>query len=230
MPHFVFETNDDGTIRRVLKDGMAHDGAVVLEQHFSVVTTYFRFAARNLRMLGVAETSEDRRFYGLQSILMSMTGLEAFTNTYFHQRAEELGNDGMLARIGQSHGSITRKITDLLEMSGDAPLQGQVALIQRLWELSQLRNEMVHPRWEPSQMVLTGHVPIIIEGLVENRQALFEDIDLCREALNWCLLFVARIAQSLGAADVSAFLFHWTGNYGLTLPTILSNLRLQDRE
>lgn len=230
MPHFVLEMNDDETVRRVLKDGKPHESAVTLEQHFSVVVTYFKAARQNLDLLARTDDREQRRFLGLQSVLMSMTGLEAFTNTYFHQRAEELGNEKMLERIKQSHGSITNKVTELLELSGDPPLRDQTALIERLWELSQLRNEMVHPRWEPSVLTLTGQVPVFINGLVENRQALLEDVDLCREALNRCLLLVARIAQSIGAKSVSGFLFYWTGHYELQLGTILAELGLPTEE
>jgi hypothetical protein len=228
MPLFIFETNDDGTIRRVLKNGSLHDHPIVLEQHFSVVVTYFKIARRNLNSLAKIEDQANQRYHGLQSFLMSMTGLEAFTNTYFQQRAEELGKANMLARIERRDGSITSKIADLLEMSGDGPLIDQDALIQRLFELSQLRNEMTRPRWQPSELVVTGQVPIIFEGLVENRQALFEDIDFCREALNQCLLLVARVAQSIGVEFVPSFLFHWTGHYEISLQTILSELGLPE--
>ena len=103
-------------------------------------------------MLEMQKSNEQRRFCGLQCFLMAITGVEAFTNTYYHQRSEEVGKPEMLIRIGQSHGSITRKIVELQEMSGDDALRDQDALIQRLHELTQLRHEIVHPRWEPSQM------------------------------------------------------------------------------
>lgn len=226
MAHFLIETNSDGSIRQVLRDGIPHQEGVVLEQHFSIVTTYFKIAARNLAMMGSAESSEERRYLGLQSFVMSLTGLEAFANTYYHQRAQELDNDAMLSRIEQSHGSITRKIVELQEMSGDVPFHDQEMLIERLWQLSQLRNEIVHPRWQPAQITMPGEVWLSIEGLVENRQALFEESELCREALNWCLLLIARVARSLGISAIEGFMFHWTGQVGLTLEAVLSSLCL----
>lgn len=226
MPHFLVETDNDGAIRQVLKDGVPYDSGFVLEQHFSVVTTYFKIATRNLAALEAAQSQEDRRCFGLQSFIMSMTGLEAFANTYYHHRANELENVAILERIKQSHGTITRKIVELQEMTGDGLLRDQEHLIEQLFQLSQLRNEIVHPRWQPSQIAMPGEVWLMIEGLVENRQSLFEDAVLCREALNWCLLLVARVAQSLGHSSVEGFLFYWTGQYGLSVESVLANLGL----
>lgn len=223
LAHVCIETNEDGSIRRILKDGIVQTESVVLEQHFGIVTTYFKLSAHNLDMLQTAQTSEERRRYGLQSFLMSITGLEAFVNTYYHQRALELDRQDMLERIKQTHGSVTQKIISLQEMSNDGILFGQDALIDRLWQLSLLRNEIVHPRWEPAQLVMPG---ISITGLVENRQALFEDLDLCREALLWCILLIARVAEALGADSVEGFVFHWTGRYGMTLEDLLESLGL----
>jgi hypothetical protein len=45
-----------------------------------------------------------------------------------------------------------------------------------------------------------------------------------REALLWCLLAVARIGEARGHQELSGFMFHWTGNYGLTLDMIISQL------
>jgi hypothetical protein len=226
MPHFIIDTNEDGAIRQIFKNGMPHNEAVRLEQHFSIVKTYFKSAERNLKMLENQQADEDKRHYGLQSFLMAITGIEAFTNTYFHQRSVALGKPEMLKRIGQSHGSITQKIVTLLELSGDRPLHNQNELIERLYELTQLRNEIVHPRWEPSQISIPGGVWLNIEGLAVNRQALFEDVVLCKEVLDWCLLLVARVGQSLGLTSISGFMFRWTGQYGLTLARLLSDLGL----
>lgn len=226
MPHFIFDSNEDGTIARILKDGQPHDEAVRLEQAFSIVTTYFRLAASNVaRMEGEAQR-DARRSLGLQSFLMSLTGLEAFTNTYFHLRARELDSQTIISRIEQTHGSLSRKIEELVAMTGDGPLVDQDALIQRVFELAQLRNELVHPRWVPSALTIGGDVPVHIDGLVENRQAIFEDEVLCREALLWCLLVVARVGQARGNQDLSGFMFHWTANYGLTLEAVLQGLGL----
>jgi hypothetical protein len=69
-----------------------------------------------------------------------------------------------------------------------------------------------------------GLHPIRIGGLVENQQAIFDDIVFSRETLWWCLLVVARIGQSRGEKDLRGFLFHWTGNYDLTLDALLACL------
>lgn len=224
MPHFLFESNDDGSIARILKDGQPLEGPVRLEQLHSVVTIYFRLAAEHVARMTELEDRDQRRAAGLQSFLMSLTGLEAFTNTYFHLRAQELGSEQMLLRIRQTHGSLSRKIGELIAMTPESQLVGQADVLDRIFELSQLRNEIVHPRWTPSALTITGGVPVKIMGLVENPQAVFEDAALCREALFRCLLVVARVGQARGHAEVSGFLFHWTGNYGLTLDAILDQL------
>lgn len=226
MPHFQYQLGDDDEISQILKDGQPHTQSIRLEQVYSIVTIYFRMAAAHLEQMPDLEDRNARRAAGLQSFLMSLTGLEAFTNTYFHLRARELGDEPMIARIAQSHGSLSRRIVDLVAMTPDGPLVDQAALIQRVFELSKLRNEIVHPRWDPSALTIGGAVPVHIDGLVENRQASFEDVDLCREALLWCLLAVARIGQARGHQDLSGFLFHWTGNYRLSLDHLLDQLGL----
>jgi len=228
LPHFHIETGEDGSICGILKDGEPNAGGIRLEQVFSVVTTYFVAAARNLEQIGRQETATDRRLYGVQSFVMSLSGLEAFANTYFHLRAIELQNEAMVTRIKQTHGSLTRKLEDLLSLAGDGRIVDQDHLVDRIWRLSQLRNDTLHPRWEPSH--LTVGSDLAVNGLVENRQALFEDGTLCREAMLWCLLVVARVGQLRGGGDMGAFLFHWTGNYGLTLPAILEQLALPSDE
>ena len=70
--------------------------------------------------------------------------------------------------------------------------------------------------WEALQLSISGEVWLHIEGLVENRQAFFEDVVLCREALNWCLLLVARIAQSIDLTDIGGFMFFRTANFLLS--------------
>ena len=210
----------------MFKDGEPHQDPVRLEQLFSVVTIYFKLATFNLGQMAQQERGEGRRYFGLQSFLMSLTGLEAFTNTFFHLRGQELGNNAILKRIEQSYGSLSQKIRELIALTPDGPIRDQDQLINQIFMLSQLRNEIVHPRWVPSSLTVQGNTPVTIYGLVENRQALFEDRQLCREALLWCLLVVARIATARGHEDVSGFMFHWTANYGLTLPAILQELGL----
>lgn len=224
MPQFTFEYSEDGTIHRILKDGVTYNESVKLEQVFSIPRTYFQLAQKNLDQMRPEQTGNERRGLGLQSFLMSLTALEAFTNTFFHLRAQELKNGQMLNRIEQKHGSLSRKIAELIAMTPDGPLNDQVALLERVYEFSELRNEIVHPRWAPSGLTIKGDVPIVILGIVENRQALFEDRQLCLEALYWCLLVVARIGQVRGDADLNGFMFHWTGIYGFSLSKLLKVL------
>lgn len=224
MPHYVFESDDGGNIVRILKDDQPHDQSVHLEQLYSIVTIYFRLASEHLARMASLQECNARRCAGLQSFLMGLTGLEAFTNTFFQLRAQELGSEEMIARIAKTHGSLSRKISDLVAMTPDGPLVDQEALVKRIFELSQLRHEIMHPRWTPSALTIAGQVPVNIMGLVENLQAMFEDETLCREALLWCLLAVARIGEARGHQELSGFMFHWTGNYGLTLGMITSQL------
>lgn len=224
MPHYVFETDESGNIVRILKDDQSYNQSVRLEQLYSIVTIYFQLAAGHLGRMASLHDSSARRCAGLQSFLMGLTGLEAFTNTFFHLRAQELGSEEMLARIAQTHGSLSRKMSDLVAMTPDGPLVDQEALLNRIFELSQLRNEIMHPRWTPSALTIAGEVPVNIMGLVENYQAMFEDETLCQEALLWTLLAVARIGQARGHHELSGFMFYWTGNYGLTLDMITSQL------
>lgn len=227
MAHYHIETNEDGSVRRILRDGEPHGEAVRLEQLFSVVTLYFKVAASNLRLLEQENSALLRRAYGVQSFLMSLTGVEAFTNTFFKLRGDELGDAEMAARVRQRHGSVTRKIEDLLARTPEGGIEGQALIIGRLHELSLLRNALVHPQWEPASVSLAGDTHIVINGLVGNFQAAFEDQAFCREALMWCLLFVARVAKARGNADASAILFHWTGIYGLTEAQIMAELGLE---
>lgn len=227
MPHFAFKTNDD-SIKQIYKDGQPHDKAVKLEPLFSIVTIYFKLAEFNLDEVGKQAEGDGRRFFGVQSFLMSLIGLEAFTNTFFHLRAEELGSEAIRERVSQPHGSLSKKIKELVELTLDGPLVDQDRLIDQVFNLSQLRNEIVHPRWVPSSLVIDGQVQVKVDGLVENSQAIFEEAQFCHETLMWCLLVVARIAQAHGNEEVSGFMFHWTGNYDLTLPMILAKLGLSE--
>lgn len=226
MAHYHLETNDDGSIRRILRDGEPNPTSVSLEQLFSIVTLYFKVAGSNLQLLEKEDSKPLRRAYGVQAFIMSLTGVEAFTNTYFKLRGDELADPRLAERVGKRHGSLTRKIEELLAMTPEGTIEDQATIIARLHELSLLRNTLVHPQWEPASMTLGGTAPVMIQGLVHNFQAAFEDPSFCREALMWCLLLVGRIGKARGNADLSAFLFHWTGIHGLTEAQLMSELGL----
>jgi hypothetical protein len=225
MPHFVIELGSDGVVSRILRDGAPHAAAASLDQVHSVVTTYFRMAQQHLSQANATEDSGLRREHSLQAFLMSLTGLEAFTNTYFHLRGLELDRKAVVARIGQTHGSLTSKLRELIALTGDPPLPEQDQLLDRIHEWSQLRHGVMHPRWQPASLLLSGATSVVIEGLVENQQRVFEDPLLSREAYLWCLLMIARVAQSRGI-DVGAFLFRWTSSFGITLEALVDELGL----
>ncbi|MEG3162740.1 hypothetical protein U1763_19745 [Sphingomonas sp. LB2R24] len=226
MAHFHVETTADGSVRNILRDGEPSVESVSLEQLFSIVTIYFKVAGSNINLLLKEQQKPLRRVYGIQAFVMSLTGVEAFTNAFFKLRGEELGDPRMIERVSQRHGSVTRKIEDLIALTPEGKIEDQAVIIKRLYELSQLRNALVHPQWEPASITLDGTAPISILGLVQNFQVAFEEPVFCREALMWCLLLVARVGKARGATDLSGFLFQWTGLYGLSETQILGELGL----
>jgi hypothetical protein len=74
-------------------------------------------------------------------------------------------------------------------------------------------------------MMLAGDVPIIIQELSQNFQSAFEEVTLCREAYQWCLLLVSRVGKAAGNTD-SGFTFFWAGVYGLKEEDLLKDLGL----
>lgn len=226
MAHYFIEMNEDDSVRRILRDGEPNAASVSLEQLYAIATLYFKIAVSNIQLLERENAKPLRRAYGVQAFVMSLTGVEAFTNTYFKLRGEELADPRLAIRVAQRHGTVTRKLEELIAMTPESAIEDQATIIGRLHELTQLRNTLVHPQWEPASMTLEGAVPIVIQGLVHNFQAAFEDTPFCREALMWCLLLVARVGKARGSSDLSAFLFHWTGIYGLTETQIMTELGL----
>ncbi len=93
MPHFTWITDEEGIFTQVLKDGEPYEGRVKLEQVYAIVRTYFRLAKVDLDHMCNAADDDERRFWGLQAFLMSLTGIEAFTNTFFPlpRHGDELG-------------------------------------------------------------------------------------------------------------------------------------------
>lgn len=224
MPHFSVDQNKDGTVRKILKDGSEFQSAIQLEQLFSIVTIYFETAKQNLDQMREQHDSKIRRRFGLQCFLMSLIGLEAFTNTYFLAYSQQVKNDDIEARVKRNHGAISKKISDLVKMAFDDLLPDHENLIQKIFDLTQLRHEIVHPRWTPSSVTFQSDSELTIQGLTENRQAVFEDEQFCREALFWCLLVIASVGQASGNKNSEGFIFHWTANYGLTMAMIQSEL------
>jgi hypothetical protein len=226
VAHFEIEQNDDGTVRQILRDGQHYNSSLKLEQLFSIPKIYFRTSKASLESMHNQPDDRTRRSLGLQVFLMALTGVEAFTNTYFHLRGIELKDERLAKRTQQGYGSLSKKILELSAMTPESEFSDKEVLLEKIFDLSQLRNEIVHPRWTPSSATFQNPAPVVIEGLVENIQATFEDAQFCGEALLWCLLLVARIGEARGEADASGFLFHWTDNYGLTLQNILNDLDL----
>lgn len=87
MSHFEFVYHEDGSerIKSVLKDGKIMTKGVRLEMPNAIVQTYFKAAVSNLRKMTCDESDRDEnRLYGIQAFLMSLTGLEAFCNVFYH--------------------------------------------------------------------------------------------------------------------------------------------------
>jgi hypothetical protein len=212
MPHFTINTDADGKVIQILKDGQPYNEAVRLEQLFAIVSTYFRIADNNLNAMQSVAKSEMLRFYGLQAFVMALTGVEAFTNVYFQLRGIEQKRPTLIAKAAE-RGPLRPRLIVLIEMAFGAPLKQQELILAKVRELYRLRNEIVHPRWIPSSVSLNGEINL--EGLVQNFQAIFEDRRFCIEALTWCRLLVSRIALAAGVVDTGGFIFHWTGLYGV---------------
>jgi hypothetical protein len=226
MPHFSLHTNEDGSIRQILRDGQPYDTAIRLEPAYSIVSTYFKLAAGNLKPMPQDADGEMRRFHGLQAFLMSLTGAEAFTNIYFQLLAHERGNTELLAKVSERYGPLVPRLAACLELAFDSPLDDQGSLLQRIRDLYQLRNQIVHPRWDPASVTIGGTIPILIAGMSQNFQATFEDEAFCREAFLWCLLLIVRVARAAGNTSTESFCFFWTGVEGLTEEWLVSQLGL----
>jgi hypothetical protein len=226
MPHFTFMMNNDGTIAQILRDGTLHEEAVTLEQVYAIVTTYFRSAERNIRAMHGLSDRELLRFHGLQAFLMSLTGVEAFTNVFFQVFAEERDRPALLARSEERRGPLIRRLEECLALAFDSPLVDQTLLLARIRELYQLRNQIVHPRSDPASMTMfeEGRIPLVLHGMTQNFQAAFESVEFCHEAYLWCLLLVARVGRAAGNTQIGGFCFYWAGAYGLTERAILDGL------
>lgn len=210
MSHFEFDFNEDGSIHAIYKDGKPYEGGVSLESPNSVARTYFEIAIRELAAMKAEDdpdfASSDNRSHGLQAFLMSLVGTEAFLNVYFHVAGLQIGSDAAVD-LATNDKTIEQKLAHLPRLIWGEPLQGSKKLCAKIRELYNLRSNLVHPKYAPSSIAMQG---MIIAGVFDNPQKLFEDREFCREAIRWCLLIVARIGVR-GSPTDSRFVEFWTG-------------------
>lgn len=221
MSHFTVQTNEDGTIAQILRDGHPYGEGVKLEPPHQIVSTYFKIAARNLAAMQGTQESELLRSYGLQAFLMSLTGVEAFTNVFFQLVARELNKPDLLAKVNKASGSLIERLRVCLTLAFDQPLPAQDALLERIGQLYRLRNQIVHPRWEPVSATVSG---ITLLDMTHNFQATFEERAFCEEAYWWCVKLVAEISRARGNTVIEGHCFFWAGIYGLTDETLADKL------
>lgn len=208
MPHFVFDLNEDESIKAIYKDGVKLETGTRLEMPVAIVQTYFRSAIRALaRMTESDDDREDNRQHGLQAFLMSLVGTEAFLNVFFHQVGREKGLAKVIDLANKDRVPIEHKLSHLPRQAFGSQLPAQKRLNVKMRELYDLRSKIVHPRWQPSSLQMPG---LAIGDLVENYQQLFEDREFCRDALRWCLLVVARIGLHSRAGLGDQFVYFWT--------------------
>ncbi|WP_137752784.1 hypothetical protein [Sphingopyxis sp. L1A2A] len=210
MSHFEFDFNEDGSISAIHKDGKPYEGGISLESPNSIARTYFEIAIRELAAMK-AENDPDydggeNRRRGLQAFLMSLVGTEAFLNVYFHVAGLQTGSEKVVD-LATNDKTIEHKLAHLPNLLWGAPLNGSKKLCGKVRELYNLRSNLVHPKYAPSSLYMQG---MVIAGVFDNQQKLFEDREFCREALRWCLLIVARIGVR-GSPTDSRFVEFWTG-------------------
>lgn len=172
MSHFAVLTNEDGTIAQILRDGHPYGEGVKLEPPHQIVSTYFKIAARNLVAMQRTQESEPLRSYGLQAFLMSLTGVEAFTNVFFQLVAKELNKPDLSAKVNKASGPLIERLRVCLTLAFDQPPPAQDALLERIGQLYRLRNQIVHPRWKPVSAIVSG---ITLLEMAQNFQAAFEE-------------------------------------------------------
>ncbi len=230
MPNFMLETNPNGSIKQIYKDGQPYNQAIRLERPFDLVTIYFKTARGNLGAMGGTTEQELLRSYGLQSFLMSLTGVEAFTNVFFHVYANKHQRSDVKAR-SEEKDSLLKRLEDLIQLAFGGPLEDHDLILGKIKELYQLRNDTVHPRFDPSSVAMLGPIPLVIQDMTVSFQAVFDDSNFCMEAHLWCMLLVVRIAKAAGVQDLSAFCFHWTGAApGMTEDYLLEKLGLKSED
>lgn len=220
MAHFNILTNEDGSVAQILRDGEPYDQAVNLEPPHQIVSAYFKIARTNLDAMATAIHSEEKRALGLQSFVMSLTGIEAFTNVFFHVLSKER-QDAKLAKANSRQGPLIPRLEKCLELAFDQPLPDQEMLLSRIRDLYRFRNQIVHPRWEPESMWMDG---LLIDGLCQNFQLTCEDQAFCEEAFWRCVALIAEIGKANGSKSIEAPCFYWAGLYMLTEDALAEKL------
>ena len=209
MSHFEFDFNEDDSIHAIYRDGTRIEGGISLESPNSVSRTYFEIAIRELKAMKAEDDPDhdgaENRRHGLQAFLMSLVGTEAFLNVYFHVAGLEVGSEAAID-LSTNDKTIEHKLAHLPRQIWGEPLPGSKKLCAKIRELYNLRSNLVHPKYAPSSLFMQG---MMIAGLFDNPQKLFEDREFCREALRWCLLVVARVGERGNPTD-QRFVEFWT--------------------
>ena len=167
-----------------------------------------------------ASDAGEKRSLGLQAFVMSLTGVEAFTNVFFHLLALER-EDAKLAKVCSKQGSLVPRLKDCLALAFEKPLPKQEDLLARIHELYRFRNEIVHPRWQPVSMAMEG---LVIDGLCQNFQSICEDQAFCEETFWRCVALIAKVGKAAGSASIEAPCFYWAGLYMLTEEELSASL------
>ena len=215
MTKYTVQIGDDGRTSSMTKDGQQVDGSLNLEQAYSLSVTYFEAAKSNaLAMKDEIEKPKLRRL-GIQSFLMGFTGLEAFTNVHFLSQAKAKKCSRLEKRLAQNHGSLSKRVSELIQISMTSKPDGLDQLTDQIYELAKVRHQLIHPRLEWSILEISGNgTPIVLDGMHKNFQVEFENIEFCRKNYRLFLYVVQRIAQLQDVQDIEGFMFHWTGFYG----------------
>lgn len=210
MSHYELDMDEQGNTRAIYKDGELIE-SVNLESPNSFVQTYFAAAVRNLAAMKnvdedpYGDVARDNRHFGVQCFLMSLLGVEAFLNIYFHQVGLERGLENVID-LANSDRAIEHKLAHLPRQAFGTTLPHSKKLCGRMRSLYDLRSRLVHPKFTPSSVVFDGWM---YAGFAENEQKRFEDSEYCREALRWCLLVIARIGVHSGTTRWD-FVYNWT--------------------
>ena len=163
MPHFNFETDGNGLITAIYRDGVLQEGTVRLALPNSVVKSYFTAALRSFHGMRPDAEAPELRNFGLQSFLMSLTGLEAFLNVYFYRRGHTTGPLELITRADERR-PVEHKLSHLPRLAFGSNLPDQRMLNRKVRELYNLRSSIVHPRIALSSMFFEG---IAVSGMVQ---------------------------------------------------------------